>query len=83
MDITTIKNDLISILEDTFNVSSEQIIQTESLRNIIAQSLEMIELLCSIEDHFKIEIPDEDIEKLMKLDDAVQYIYELTSSNSQ
>jgi acyl carrier protein len=37
-------------------------------------SLDFIELITAVEDTFKIEIPDEDAEKLQTVQDAVDYI---------
>jgi acyl carrier protein len=39
-----------------------------------ADSLDIIELISAVEDTFKIEIPDEDIEKLQTVQDALDYI---------
>jgi len=39
-----------------------------------ADSLDFIELVTAVEDAFKIEIPDEDAEKLQTVQDAIDYI---------
>jgi acyl carrier protein len=39
-----------------------------------ADSLDFIELITAVEDTFKIEIPDEDAEKLQTVQDAIDYI---------
>jgi acyl carrier protein len=39
-----------------------------------ADSLDFIELITAVEDTFKIEIPDEDAEKLETVQDAMDYI---------
>jgi acyl carrier protein len=39
-----------------------------------ADSLDFIELITAVEDAFKIEIPDEDAEKLETVQDAIDYI---------
>ncbi len=39
-----------------------------------ADSLDTVELVMAIEEGFNIEIPDEDAEKIMKVQDAVDYI---------
>ena len=39
-----------------------------------ADSLDFIELITAVEDAFKIEIPDEDAEKLQTVQDAIDYI---------
>jgi len=39
-----------------------------------ADSLDLIELITAVEDTFKIEVPDEDAEKLQTVQDALDYI---------
>lgn len=39
-----------------------------------ADSLDLVDLLMSIEDEFGVEIPDEDVEKLQTIGDVVEYI---------
>ncbi len=41
-----------------------------------ADSLDMVELVMSIEDEFGIEIPDEDAEKVKTVQDVVEYVDE-------
>ena len=39
-----------------------------------ADSLDTVELVMAFEEEFKIEIPDEDAEKITRVKDAVEYI---------
>ena len=39
-----------------------------------ADSLDLIEFITAVEDTFKIEVPDEDAEKLRTVRDAIDYI---------
>ena len=39
-----------------------------------ADSLDTVELVMAFEEAFNIEIPDEDAEKILKVEDAVKYI---------
>ena len=39
-----------------------------------ADSLDIVELVMAFEEKFEIEIPDEDVEKLRTVGDAVQYV---------
>lgn len=39
-----------------------------------ADSLDTVELVMAFEEGFNIEIPDEDAEKIMKVQDAINYI---------
>lgn len=39
-----------------------------------ADSLDTVELVMAFEESFNVEIPDEDAEKILKVDDAIKYI---------
>ena len=44
--------------------------------DLSADSLDIVELVMNIEEEFKIEIPDEDAEKIVTVGDVVNYIKE-------
>lgn len=44
-----------------------------------ADSLDTVELVMAFEEEFKVEIPDEDAEKITKVKDAIEYIKNKTS----
>ncbi len=44
-----------------------------------ADSLDLVELIMSLEEQFKLQISDEDAEKITTVGEAVDYIYEHTS----
>jgi acyl carrier protein len=44
-----------------------------------ADSLDLVELIMSLEEQFHIQISDEDAEKITTVGEAVDYIYEHTS----
>ena len=41
-----------------------------------ADSLDIVELVMAFEERFEIEIPDEDVEKLRTVGDAIKYVSE-------
>ena len=45
-----------------------------------ADSLDTVELVMAFEEAFNIEIPDEDAEKILKVQDAIKYIEEKSGS---
>lgn len=47
---------------------------TKIAEDLEADSLDVVELLMSIEDEFEVEIPDEEIENLKTIGDVVEYI---------
>ena len=48
--------------------------ETKIAEELDADSLDVVELLMSIEDEFDVEIPDEEIENLKTIGDVVEYI---------
>ncbi|GAC1453474.1 MAG: acyl carrier protein [Ktedonobacterales bacterium] len=44
-----------------------------------ADSLDLVELIMSLEEQFKLQISDEDAEKITTVGEAVEYIYEHTN----
>ena len=42
--------------------------------DLVADSLDIVELVMALEEEFKCEIPDEDAEKIQTVQDAVTYI---------
>ena len=64
-----------AILSEQFDVEEDQITgDTNILEDLEADSLDIVDLIMSIEDEFEVEIPDEDVEELRTVDDAVKYI---------
>jgi len=65
---------------ERLGVDEDQVVPTASfIRDLNADSIELVELVMAIEDEFsnssrKIEIPDEDLEKLVTIQDAVDYL---------
>ncbi len=53
---------------------SEVVPEASFVDDYNADSLDFIELITAVEDTFKIEIPDEDAEKLDTVQDAIDYI---------
>lgn len=45
-----------------------------------ADSLDTVELVMAFEEAFNIEIPDEDAEKILKVQDAINYIKEKSAN---
>lgn len=52
----------------------EMSMDTKIAEDLEADSLDVVELLMSIEDEFEVEIPDEEIENLKTVGDVVEYI---------
>ena len=71
------------IVVEQLGVDEKEVVPTASfVDDLGADSLDLVELVMSLEEEFsssaqKIEIPDEDAEKLVTVQDAVDYIKDL------
>lgn len=66
-----------AILSEQLEVDSDSItLETDIADDLGADSLDVVEMLMSIEDEFEIEIPDEKIESLKTVGQVVDYIQE-------
>ena len=63
-----------AILAEQFDVEEDKITEDTDLQEDLgADSLDVVDLLMSIEDEFEIEIPDEEIENIRTVADLVNY----------
>lgn len=63
------------ILSEQFDVGEDEItLDTRIQTDLGADSLDVVDLIMSIEDEFEIEVPDEDVEKIKTVDQLVKYI---------
>jgi acyl carrier protein len=68
-------NQLKGLIVELLEVDESQVVPEASFADDFnADSLDIIELITAVEDTFKIEIPDEDAEKLQTVQDALDYI---------
>ena len=71
------------IIVEQLGVSDEEVVPSANfVDDLGADSLDLVELIMSIEEEFsdssqKIEIPDEDAEKILTVQDAIDYIRDL------
>ncbi len=64
-----------SIIVEQLGVKPDQIVPTASFVNDLgADSLDTVELVMALEEEFGIEIPDEEAEKILTVEDAIKYI---------
>ena len=63
------------IIAEKLSVDLEEIVPDASfVDDLGADSLDLVELIMSMEEEFDIEISDEDAEKLVSVKDALEYI---------
>ncbi|MCH5296896.1 MAG: acyl carrier protein [Ruminococcus sp.] len=64
-----------SILAEQFDVEEDKITaDTDLQEDLGADSLDVVDLLMSIEDEFEVEVPDEEIENIKTVGSLVSYI---------
>ena len=70
------------IVVEQLGVEETEVVPTASfVDDLGADSLDLVELIMSLEEEFggpenKVEIPDEDAEKIVTVQDAIDYIHE-------
>lgn len=63
------------IIVEQLGVDEAQVDKTASfVDDLGADSLDIVELVMAFEEEFKLEVPDEDAEKMKTVGDAIQYI---------
>ena len=63
------------ILAEQFDVDEATLSETTDIADDLgADSLDVVEVLMSIEDEFKVEIPDEEIENIRTIGELTEYI---------
>ena len=68
-----------AILSHQFDVEKDTItMETNIIEDLGADSLDVVDMLMSLEDEFDVEIPDEEIEKMRTVAEVVAYIEENT-----
>ena len=66
-----------AILSEQFDVEEDSITLESSItEDLGADSLDVVDLLMSIEDEFEVEVPDSEVENIKTVCDLVKYIDE-------
>lgn len=65
------------IIEEKLNVEGMEITEESRFKeDLNADSLDLFELVMALEDEFGVEIPSEDLEKIVSVGDVISYINE-------
>ena len=75
MDRETAFDQVKGIIVEQLGVSPDEVHDEASFQeDLNADSLDLVELIMSMEDKFGVKIPDEDAEKILTVSDAVDYV---------
>ncbi|RVZ07737.1 acyl carrier protein [Helicobacter pylori] len=67
--------DIQAVIAEQLNVDVVQVTpEAEFVKDLGADSLDVVELIMALEEKFNIEIPDEQAEKIVNVGDVVKYI---------
>lgn len=70
-----ISQEMIDIIVEQLSVEKDKVVSEASfVDDLGADSLDLVELIMAMEEKFDIEIPDEDAEKIVTVQDAVDYV---------
>ena len=75
--MATVSERLKSIIVEQLGVEESEVIPSASFtEDLNADSLDLVELIMSLEEEFKLQISDEDAEKITTVGEAEEYIEE-------
>ncbi|PAF43186.1 acyl carrier protein [Helicobacter sp. 11S02596-1] len=68
-------DDIQAVVVEQLNVDANQVkLEAEFVKDLGADSLDVVELVMALEEKFGIEIPDEQAEKIVTVGDVVNFI---------
>ncbi len=62
------------IISEQTGIDTEKLMENTTIEDVMADSLDTVELLMSVEEAFDIDIPDSEAEKLRSLGELSDYI---------
>jgi acyl carrier protein len=74
-EIMSVEDKVKKIIAEKLSVDLEEVVpEAAFVDDLGADSLDLVELIMSMEEEFDIDISDEDAEKLVSVKDAIEYI---------
>ncbi|MBW1893754.1 MAG: acyl carrier protein [Deltaproteobacteria bacterium] len=71
----SIKDKIVKVISDKLSIDRVEVVPNASLVDDLgADSLDLVELIMSMEEEFDIEIPDDDAEKIITVQHAIDYV---------
>lgn len=73
--MSNIEEKVRQIIVEQLDAAEEEVVPEASfIDDLGADSLDLVELVMAMEEHFDVEIPDEDAENIRTVQDAINYI---------
>ncbi len=73
--MASVEEQIIEIISEQLGLDKDDIqLEASFIDDLGADSLDIFDMIMTIEDDFDIEIPDEDAEKIILVQDAITYI---------
>ncbi|HEC2873440.1 TPA: acyl carrier protein [Campylobacter jejuni] len=68
-------DDVKAVVIEQLSINADAVkMESKIIEDLGADSLDVVELIMALEEKFEVEIPDSDAEKLIKIEDVVNYI---------
>ncbi|HHP0358421.1 TPA: acyl carrier protein [Campylobacter jejuni] len=68
-------DDVKAVVVEQLSIDADAVkMESKIIEDLGADSLDVVELIMALEEKFEVEIPDSDAEKLVKIEDVVNYI---------
>ena len=72
------KDRILQIIVEQFNFDKEDLTEDMNFQDDLnADSIELVELVMTIEEEFETEVSEEDLEKLKTIGDVIEYVEDL------
>ncbi|MFR3064320.1 acyl carrier protein [Peptoniphilus sp.] len=72
------KDRILQIIAEQFNIDKDDITEDMNFQDDLnADSIELVELVMTIEEEFETEVSEEDLEKLKTIGDVIEYVEDL------
>ncbi|MBQ1252392.1 MAG: acyl carrier protein [Firmicutes bacterium] len=72
-----IYNVVADIIADVMSISASEVAPEKTMKDLDVDSLDMLDIVTSLEDHYGIEIADDAIDRIQTVEDAVNYLDEI------
>jgi acyl carrier protein len=71
--------EIIKLIAVNLDLQTEDVKPESEIRDLTEDSLDLIELILALEDRFQIDIPDEELNRLVTVKDVADYIESVSS----